>query len=141
MSILSYVAAMLGTIFVAMVLYYVLQIIAYWKVFTKAGEPGWKSLIPFYNIYIQYKISWNPMMFFLGLACVIAAVVLTPEDGSGSAIASVLSTAAIVINVMAVIKLSKAFGHGIGFALGLFFFQPIFTMILGLGSSTYQGPQ
>ena len=40
----------------------VLMIVAMWRIFAKAGEAGWKAVIPFYNTYILYKITW-------GMAC------------------------------------------------------------------------
>lgn len=38
-------------------IFYILQVIAYWKIFTKAGEEGWKSIIPIYNGYVQYRLT------------------------------------------------------------------------------------
>ena len=38
-------------------IYYIFYMIANWKIFSKAGEPGWKSLIPFYNVYTEYKLQ------------------------------------------------------------------------------------
>lgn len=49
------ILASIGTIVILAVGWYVLLAIAYWKIFEKAGEPGWKALIPFYNTYSQYK--------------------------------------------------------------------------------------
>ncbi|MDR1017694.1 MAG: DUF5684 domain-containing protein [Lachnospiraceae bacterium] len=96
----------------------VLSIVAMWKIFTKAGVEGWKSIIPIYNIYILTKISFGNGWWFLLLLipCVswIFAIVLW-------------------------YKLSTAFGHGIGFTLGLIFFNTIFILIIGLGDSQYVG--
>lgn len=55
------ILASIGTIVILAVGWYVLLAIAYWKIFEKAGEPGWKALIPFYNTYSQYKFTWNPI--------------------------------------------------------------------------------
>ena len=59
--------AMLATAMVTMsvmiLALYVITVIAYWQIFKKAGEKGWKSLIPLYNSYIMYKISWKTSMF------------------------------------------------------------------------------
>ena len=40
-----------------------LTILANWLMFMKAGEAGWKSIIPVYNTYTAYKIAWTPNMF------------------------------------------------------------------------------
>jgi len=109
----------------------VVMIIANWKIFTKAGEEGWKCIIPFYNMYTQYKFTWNTKMFWimfgLSLACII------PLLGFVAAIA------VFVINIMALNKLAKSFGKGTGFTVGLIFLNAIFLLILGFGDAEYQG--
>ena len=49
------------------VVLYLIMALGYCKMFKKAGEPGWRGLIPFYNQYILYKISWKGSMFFIWL--------------------------------------------------------------------------
>ena len=60
---------------------YVLQIIGWWKIFTKAGEAGWKSLIPLYNLYILYKIRWESKYFWYLLLTVVASGVVGAIGG------------------------------------------------------------
>lgn len=98
----------------------ILGIIAYWKVFVKAGQPGWKSLIPIYNIYILYKIAWGSGWKFLWM--------LVPLVN-------------IVVAVIMSLKLASAFGKGTGFGVGLVLLQSIFMMILAFGDAQYTGPQ
>lgn len=98
----------------------ILLIVAKWKIYEKAGEEGWKSIIPFYSDYILYKIVWGNGWLFL-LLCI-------PFVG-------------IVINIICMVKLSKAFGQSGAFAVGLIFLPNIFLLILGFGSYTYIGPQ
>ncbi len=151
----------IGVIFV--LLYAVAQIIAYWRIFTKAGEPGWKSLIPVYNTYIQYKISWTkPWMYWISIALAVIGIIfmgvgnLVAGIPADNGVARFLVTmvllgsrllwfvcyiASMAINVLANYKLSRAFGHGIGFTLGLLFLSPVFILILGFGNSYYFGPQ
>lgn len=131
----------MGTIALLAIGWYVVGVVAYWRIFTKAGEAGWKSLIPFYNNYVQYKITWNTRMFWIGLIAIIVGTLLYNIDGFISIIGGIMCLAATVISWISLHKLSLAFGHGIGFTLGLFFLNPIFILILGLGSSRYQGPQ
>ena len=133
--------------YVMCIVWYVLQVIANWRIFTKAGEKGWKSIIPVYNTYITYKIAWKPVFFWIFLIATAVAGVcsaLMPADASGAApVLTVLIYVALVVGVVMHVvcshKLSKAFGHGIGFTLGLIFLNPIFLLILGLGGSQYQG--
>lgn len=98
----------------------VIVLVAVWKIFEKAGEPGWKAIIPFYNIYTEYKMFWgNGWLFLLTIIPVVN----------------------IVVSIILRHKMSKAFGHGAGFTLGLIFFPYIFMMILGFNGDEYLGPQ
>lgn len=89
-----------------------------WKMFSKAGEPGWASIIPFYNAYVLFKITWGSGIKFLLLLIPIAN---------------------FVVVIMTQIKLAKAFGKSTGFAVGLILLSPIFYVILGFDSSEYLG--
>ena len=159
-------AAAVGAVFGSMVAFFtffalamwLITVIATWKIFKKAGEPGWKSIIPIYNIYMLYKIvgmkSW-----FWGLICagIVYSIILS-IDGTANIscmstqelasfnwnghMLSLITTIVYVIFALAVdiyycIRTSRAFNHGAGFAIGLFFLQPIFWLILGFGSSKY----
>lgn len=138
----SILLAAIATYIGVLLLWYILQIIAYWKIFTKAGEAGWKSIIPFYNGYIQYKISWDAKVFWIVFAgTVIGTLMMGSDSGIISVIGMLFSLISTVLGLIGFHKLSKAFGHGIGFTLGLIFLNPIFMLILGLGGSEYQGPQ
>lgn len=128
-------------LFAAALAWYILQAVAYWKIFTKAGEAGWKSIVPFYNLYTQYKLTWNPMWFFVLVGCAAVNVVLGGAEGIFYIISTITSLAVGVIGIISNFKLSQAYGHGVGFAIGLIFLNPIFMLILGFGSSEYQGPQ
>lgn len=97
----------------------VLAIIAMWRIYTKAGEPGWGSLIPFYNYYLLFKIAWGNGWLFLFLFVPVAN---------------------IIVSLIVYYKLCVAFGHGVGFYLGMLFLSPIFFMILAFDSSEYYGP-
>ena len=97
----------------------VLLIVAQWRIFEKAGEAGWKSIIPFYNQYILFKIAMGSGWFFLLLLIPFVNIVMM-----------------IVLDV----KLASAFGQGTGFAIGLIFLPNIFQLILGFGNYTYVGP-
>lgn len=97
----------------------VFEIAALWKVFVKAGQPGWAAIIPFYNVYILLKIigrpGWWLILFFIPLVN-------------------------IIIEIFVVIDTAKSYGKGGGFAVGLFFLGFIFIPILGFGPAPYVGP-
>lgn len=119
--------AMLGTYSAIVIVFYVLLVIAQWKIFTKAGEAGWKSLIPIYNMVVLYKIiGLSPWLLLIYLAGIIPVVGYI---------------ATLVLSIISMVKLGQAFGKGAGFIVGLVFLTPIFQMILGFGSAEYVGPQ
>ncbi len=121
---------------------YVLYVIGLWKVFTKAGVEGWKSVIPYYNIYNIFKISWKPEVFWAYLVLFIVYMVLSFVGGSiASILCGLAGIALFVLNVIMSYKLAKAFGCGIGFTIGLLIIPFVFYPILGFGSSKYLGPQ
>jgi hypothetical protein len=97
----------------------VVLIVAMWKLFTKAGQPGWASIIPIYNIYIWCKIVGRPWWWIL--------LMLIPLVN-------------FIICIILCIDLAKSFGKGVGFGLGLALLGIIFFPILGFGSAQYQGP-
>ena len=137
------VALGVGALVTLAIAWFVLQAIADWKIFTKAGEAGWKSLIPIYNIYVEYEICWTGL---LGLVFVAASLVTGLVDTTNaSTVVKVLVVVvwilAMILHLMQSIKLSKSFGKGVGFGLVLFFFGPIGRLILGFGSAQYIGPQ
>jgi hypothetical protein len=108
-----------GAIVLFSVVGYAIIVIPYWVIFTKAGQPGWPALIPIYNYYIVLKIVGRPGWWLL--------LYLVPLVN-------------IVILIIVANDLSKSFGHGVGFTLGLIFLNIIFYYILAFGSSTYRGP-
>ncbi len=133
------------TVYLSIIIgWYIIMAVANWRIFTKAGEAGWKSLIPFLNSYVLFKISWKGRMFWVMVLTLVLGSVLTSMAGEEGGIIAILgavfSLVSSVIGIINVHKLSKAFGHGIGFTLGLLFLSPIFTLILGLGKSQYRGP-
>ena len=107
-----------GLIFLYALVFYILYVIPQWVVFTKAGQPGWAALIPIYNLYIILKIVGRPWWWLL--------LFLIPVVG-------------IIIGIIVLYDLSKSFGHGVGFMLGLLFLSIIFWYILAFGSSRYLG--
>ena len=96
----------------------VLGIVAMWKIFEKAGEPGWAAIIPFYNIYVLFEITWGNGWKFLFLLIPIANIVFA---------------------IITMVKLAKAFGKSGGFAVGLIFLSIIFYCILAFDKSEYLG--
>lgn len=126
----------------------VLIVIARWRIFTKAGEEGWKSIIPIYNEYTMYKLVWDVNQFWIYFGLGFAGSALSTLANSGDStnwfltiLASAATIAGIVWYVRFNIAKARAFGKGAGFAVGLIFLPFIFELILGFGNARYLGPQ
>jgi uncharacterized membrane protein YhaH (DUF805 family) len=96
----------------------VVVIAGMWKVFVKAGKPGWACLVPFYNLWVLVEIAGKPALWFV--LCLIPFVNL-------------------IIFILLSIEIAKKFGKGTGFGIGLGLLSPIFFPILGFGDARYQG--
>ena len=96
----------------------VLMIAALWKIFVKAGEPGWAAIIPIYNLIVTLKIVGRPTWWIV--------LFLIPFVN-------------LIMMFVVAFDLAKVFGKGTGFALGMIFLFPIFYPVLGFGSAKYQG--
>lgn len=140
---------LLGAMFAIMAIFiiawYVLLVVASWKMFKKAGEPGWKSVIPVYNAWVLYKIAgvgfWV-WLIFPAVVCGAAQSVLQTAGKNPSAFVLIFAIVAVIYAIVADWKfckgLSKSFGKGSGFAIGMFFFPNIFHLILGFGKAKYK---
>lgn len=96
----------------------VFVLVCMWIVFRKAGKPGWAAIVPFYNLYVLFDITWGSGMRFL--------LLLIPIYN-------------IILSIQTQVRLAKAFGKSGGFAAGLVFLPYIFIPLLAFGKETYQG--
>jgi hypothetical protein len=99
-----------------MLVFSLLMIVSMWKVYTKAGKPGWAAIIPIYNLVVLLEMVRKPMWWIL--------MFLIPFVN-------------FVFLILLYVELAKAFGKGGGFAAGLILLSPIFVPILGFGSAQY----
>lgn len=123
--------------------WWLLLAIANWRVFTKAGEAGWKSFIPILSGHVSYRIAWHPAFYWIGIVLAAAANTLnsmeiTRENVFVGMLAVLFAVAYVVITAMQTYKLARAFGKGIGFTIGLIVLEPIFMMIIAFGSARYE---
>ena len=108
-----------GIVWIIYLAIIVAVIAGWWQIFTKAGEAGWKAIIPIYNIIVLLKIVGRETWWVILLLIPIVNFVVW-----------------IIVGV----DLAKSFGRGTGFGIGLAFLGFIFAPILGFGSDTYRGP-
>jgi len=94
----------------------ILMIASLWKVYTKAGKPGWAAIIPIYNLVVLLQIVRKPLWWIVMFLIPIVNFIFL---------------------ILLYIELAKAFGKSGGFAAGLIFLGVIFFPILGFGSPVY----
>ena len=130
---------------VALVLW-IWMVVAKWRIFTKAGIEGWKSLIPFYSTWLSYELAGLDGYYCLPILLGSVSNNITFENMSDSVqlimslVVLALSIAGIVFEAKRVKGTATAFGKGTGFAVGLFFLGPIFETVLAFGNVKYQAP-
>ena len=94
-------------------------IAGFWKMFEKAGKPGWASIIPIYNLIVILEIVGRPIWWI---------------------ILYIIPCAGIIVSIVVCIDLAKSFGKGTGYGLGIVFLGFIFIPLLGFGDAKYIGP-
>jgi len=111
--------AILGVMLIPGIIIATIVIIAHWKIYTKAGKPGWAAIIPIYNIIVLLEIIGKPIwwVFLILIPCT-----------------------APIFAIWATNLLSKSFGQSEGFTVGLVLLPFIFYPILGFGNYKYLGP-
>ena len=125
------------------IIYFILRVIADWKIFTKSGRAGWKSLIPILNDYEEYDLCWKGSIGALVGAVTIGLHIISesvPHPANWLVILmAVAAIACLVLSFKKSMRLSRAFGKGRGFGFGLFLLPPVFRLILGFGKAKYVG--
>ena len=158
----AFAGGILGSALIFGLIFFVLIVIAQWKIFEKAGEKGWKSIIPIYGQYILFKIigakKWFWILFGVSL---VTSIMMTanplPIDYNASeaeisaqlelidwskyipfAIGMVVSCiVTFIAEILVAVKLAKAFGKGAAYMIGLVLVAPIVFMVLGFGQAKY----
>ncbi len=98
----------------------VFLIISLWKLFVKAGKPGWAALIPIYNIVVMLEIVGRPVWWVL-------LIIFVPLLN-------------VWLTIVMYLDLAKSFGKSLGFGIVSLFFPYVTIPILAFGKSQYQGP-
>ena len=107
----------MGLVWLAVV---VLLVASMWKVFVKAGKPGWAALVPFYNLFVLLQIVGKPTWWFVLL---------------------LIPFANIVALILIQLQVAKVFSKSTGFGIGLTFLPFVFYPMLAFSDATYTAPQ
>jgi hypothetical protein len=94
----------------------VIMIVSQWVIFTKAGEPGWAAIVPFYNVYVLCRIAGKPGWWLILFLIPIVS---------------------LIISLLVCLGLAENFGKGPGFGIGLWLLGFIFFPMLAFGSAEY----
>jgi hypothetical protein len=109
-----------GSIIILVYIVFIIFLLAsMWKIFEKAGKPGWAAIVPIYNLIVLLEIVGKPSWWFL--------LMLIPCVN-------------LIILIMVYHRLSLSFGKDAGFTVGLILLGFIFLPILGFGDAQYIGP-
>lgn len=106
----------LGIIWLAVI---VLMVVSAWKIFEKAGKPGWAAIVPIYNAYVFLQIAGKPGWWLV--------LMLIP-------------VVSFIVGIIALVAFCKAFGKGGGYVAGMIFLPFIFYPMLAFGDATYTAP-
>lgn len=145
-------------------IFVVITVIAEWKLFEKAGEPGWSAIIPFYNTLQMSKIATGNSQ--IGIVIIISSVVYSFFSGITNVInalaeygenpLSFLALLAIPISLIGVVvslitavaggylhyTFAKSYGQSTAMCVLAIFFFPIIMLILAFDKNThYVGPK
>jgi hypothetical protein len=118
--LLAMIFAFIGALLIPILIIFILSIVAMWKIFTKCGVEGWKSIIPIYNLVVMLQIvGINPLWILATFIPLVGGIF------------------SLILAIAANIRLAKGFGKSDGFAVGLILLSFIFELILAFDSSTW----
>ncbi|MCR5653232.1 MAG: DUF5684 domain-containing protein [Ruminococcus sp.] len=121
-------------------------IVAQWKLFNKAGEKGWKSLIPFYNLFVSHHIiGMRHIWFVLDIIFWAVEIVLDLVKATPVWVEEVFFSLAIIVTIVSeilhIMKLCYCYTKSELFGIGLFVIPPVFSLILAFDKSEYNPPR
>ena len=129
-------ALVLSTLYIgAVLIWYLLLALGRWQMFEKMGQPGWKGFIPIYSDYVLYGSCWQTAFFWVALAA--SAICAFAGADSQSAFVSLAGIVGGVLEAFLALRISRSFGHGVLFAVGLMLAEPLFILYLGFGPDRY----
>ena len=131
---------------ILLLIYYVLLTVAQWHIFKKAGEKGWKALIPFYSIFVSHHlIGMRHIWFILDIIFWVTEVILDIVEGTPLWLEDAFFYAALIFTLISeilhIMKLCYCYTKSELFGIGLFVLPPVFSMILAFDKSEYHPPR
>lgn len=133
--ILYVILSILSIILFVVLIIYFINILGKYKTYKKASKKGWEAFIPIYNTYVGCEICGISTYWILILVLIHFIVIPFPF------LATITGLARLYFKVIFSISMARSFGKSDAFAVGLFFCEPIFYLILAFDNSTYLGPK
>jgi len=139
-----------------------LSLVCMWFIFTKMGLPGWKGIVPYYNIWTALKKLKKPQYWFwiilassllliVGLVFLTASMILAMQYGAGDWFSGIIAGGGVLLMLVLLVCLfflvrlthafSKSFGHGAGFTVGLVLLPYVFSPIMAFGPNEFTEPE
>lgn len=128
---------------------FIIVTVSQWRIYSKAGQPGWACIVPIYNVLVLLDIIRKPRLWLLYI--LVAAVIqgiyssMTMDTSDANTVPLTLTILNVVASLVTLIigirmthGISTAFGKQIGFTIGLLLLPIVFFPILAFGSATYQ---
>lgn len=138
-------------------IFWTLTLVSMWKIYVKMGVPGWKGIVPFYNLWVMIEALRKPkswfwiilsgyILYFAYYSILyipgISEDMMTYGNPISRLLFSLLVLAMLIVLLVYAIRLthalSQAFGHGAGFTVGLILLPMIFLPILAFGPDRFQ---
>ena len=116
------IAIVFGALLIPSLILIAIYVIGNWKIFEKAGQPGWAAIIPIYNLIVMLDVQGRPKWWVIWYL-----------------IPFVNYVSILVMFIILCLDYAKRFGKDGGFVAGLILLNPIFLLILAFGSAQYQG--
>ena len=121
---------------------WLIKSIALWKAFKKAWEAGWKAIIPIYHFYIEYKIAGMKNWFWYGILIAVLMWIIAAFIPDQQQLLTNIACAIVwIIYIVVTFKFARKFGWGVFTSILFVLFYPICILILGFGSSKYEGKE
>ena len=116
---------------------YLLVVIGSYKLFRKAGEKGWKAIIPILNDYTRFKLYANKDLFLSFLIATMASNLIADGNKLLMFLTFLSSIIVFVISFKMHLGMARSHGRNVGMAILLTILPGIGYMILGFDKSEY----
>lgn len=128
---------LIAGVLLAIFLLWLIVTVSLWRIFTKAGKPGWPAIIPIYKNYVLVEVARLPVWYFIVL-CIPTLLGIAQVKDIPEPLDAIIAFGFLIAYCIVVYNVAKQFGKGIGYTIGLVLLAPIFYPMLAFGDSVYR---